>query len=210
MDPFETLQINAHQIKLVCEAACEELFGTPIDYLPYCPPDSPAVAQSSMGPQNMLWRDVEMRSRLIIRNAWGGGNNPSPFKILAAVSIGIITKAPIPEFFSDKQIKDNKLPPIAAFSGAPAAIIALDYSLTQLHKTKVGSDFREISAPLRMSNHYYLDLIAALTLHGKEIRCHSFHPDRTKVPFSMLSLIFEALAYKSNDIENPDIITFSR
>lgn len=211
-DPLEELNIKAHSIKLVCENACDK-FGIPIDYKPHCSPEHADLVNASLGPANMLWRDVEMLSRSIIRNAWGGGSDPSPFKTVAAVSLAIVGSAPIPEFFTDKIVGEKRLPQIASFQFAPAAIIALDYSLSLLHTCKVGDEMRELSNPLEVSNHYYLDAIAALTFFGMEMkrldRGDKLGP--TKVPFSMLSLIYEAVAYKTNtEAENDPKIAFQR
>lgn len=212
-DHLEKLNITAHQIKVVCEAACEKL-GIPIDYKLHCPAGNPDLANKSLGPSNMLWRDLEMFSRSIIRNAWGGGSDPSPFKIASAVSIAIVAKAPIPKFLPDSVAEGNDLPAISRFPYAPASIIALDYSLSLLHTAKVGDANKPLKEPLAISMHFYLDAIAALTFHARqleEISDRQVKMAATKVPFSLLALIYESVTYKSNkEAENGDKVIFVR
>jgi len=208
MDPFETHEINAAQIREICEAASKAA-GLNIE--------SSAL---SLGTEAMKWREIEVTARTIIGQAWGGGTDPSPFKILAATSIAIVALAPIPDYFGPSILESSRMPEICQFERAPAAYIAIDYSLSILHLCKIGENEKELSSPLSLSEHTWRDLMAALVLYAKEVKelCDCVRSGTeisriplTKVMFNTTALIFEMIAYKSNpEAQSQDQLVFCR
>ncbi len=232
MDNFEKLNIYSSKIRKTCEDAFES-FGSPLNretiFLDSREPDEAEryLAAETNERNQMLngfelqaWRSVEINARMILNKGWGGVN-ASPFKTCAATVLSIVSYAPVPAYISEDVIRDNNLHPNFQYPYSLISYIALDYCLSALHTSIIGTkqekeeDNRVIENPISCSKHFATDMLATIAIQADKARATKgggIEPVDLAVAFNLLSLLFEALAYKSNQesLENDTTVSFPR
>lgn len=139
------------------------------------------------------WIDISKCAAGLLSDAWGGGEKPSPFKIMAAFIIALVEHAPLPEVLpEDVTAKLNFDPSIARYPKAFIAAVAFEMAREYLCGSKVGNakNLKPLPQRISVSGHFYRDLIftVAIGAHVGE-----------------LALILEAVAYQTNpDAQNGD------
>lgn len=157
-----------------------------------------------MGEWQSAWMQVIERATEIIAENWGG-NEPSPFKKVAALALSIVELAPIPEMIPvDLDAKENETHRVLMQTPRVlAASIGFELALELLTGASIGrnSHQRILEKPISPSKHFYGDILAALALSAGEQRPDGDEPQRlsrVSHSFNFASLTFEALAYAAN------------
>ncbi len=203
-DEFEELGVSANGIRRYAEQMAKK-FGAPIDYQAL-EPDMPAsAALGSHGVAMNRWRSVEIQARLVIKHGFRN-DDPSPFKICSALTVSLLKSSPIPKQIPDNAITERKLHAIYLYRNSLAAHTAATYCFRLLHKAKVGSENYCLEKPIQLSQHFFLDTIAALISQAKVIDDHNLTSKDLSPAFTQISLLYEAAAY----ITNPDAMNGNR
>lgn len=214
-DSFESLGVASSDLERFCASVCND-FGAPIDYSTFCPEmPSSALHSPSSGPRVFLWRAVEIRARMILDQCFRY-KDPSPYKVCAALTISLLSCAPIPDTIPDDVIEDRKLNEIFRYRHSLAAITSLTYCLRALHRARVGNQDYELALPIELSDHFLLDFVATLRAEANHWEslgqgmCQK-SLGHLQSSFGHLALLYEACSYIANpDAQNGDRVKFER
>lgn len=183
--------ITFEEVRDFCLDFCEEK-GIDVEACPR------AIEQGE-NPDIKPWVDLIHRAEGIIGSNWGY-TDPSPFKQVAALSMAIVEKAPLPDTIPRELALDAGLDEnTAKMPKSLKAMIALELAVEYLSTSAVGENpddpRKQLKNPISMSGHFRKDFLWVLAT--RSVRMDSFNA---------ISLIYEALAYKANpDAQNDDL-----